>query len=186
MSKTFKARPTTYRGIQMRSRLEAGFAQWLDGWPIMRWSYEPRAFASERGQYFPDFAAEDVRCDWLDGSRRVYFEIKPSTFGIQEAWDDDDHWPGTATYDEGEAAEVALHDRMHIIWDSEPEAALIVVKQRVGGGARFTALMQEDDGGSTAVDVEPAISDWVSLQPAFVVDHRVHPVWPDGYWRSRP
>lgn len=30
MTDTFKARPTIYRGIQMRSRLEAAFAQVLD------------------------------------------------------------------------------------------------------------------------------------------------------------
>ena len=49
-----KPRPTVYKGIQMRSRLEAGFAAWLDG-RFIKWHYEPCAFADERGQYLPDF-----------------------------------------------------------------------------------------------------------------------------------
>lgn len=49
------ARPTIYKGIKMRSRLEADYAAWLDkvGWS---WEYEPQCFASEDGQWLPDFA----------------------------------------------------------------------------------------------------------------------------------
>lgn len=49
-----QARPTTYNGIPMRSRLEASWAAALDaeGW---EWIYEPRAYASPAGQYLPDF-----------------------------------------------------------------------------------------------------------------------------------
>lgn len=70
----FKARPTVYKGIQMRSRLEAGFAMWLDEEGLI-WEYEPKAFAGERGQYLPDFAVEMS----VDGAapRTGYIETKP-------------------------------------------------------------------------------------------------------------
>ena len=60
------ARPTTYNGIRMRSRLEASFAERLDavGAP---WQYEPQCFASPEGQYLPDF---------LTGG--AYVEVKPT------------------------------------------------------------------------------------------------------------
>lgn len=48
------ARPTTYSGIPMRSRLEARFAAFLDN-ADFDWEYEPRAFGSPSGQYLPDF-----------------------------------------------------------------------------------------------------------------------------------
>lgn len=99
---SFQPRPTVYKGVQMRSRLEAGFAQWLDrsGWP--GWKYEPQAFGSEAGQYLPDF--------WLPrfytegrGIGPAYVEVKP-------------HCP---------AATGELADRMAIVWASEPDAVLI-------------------------------------------------------------
>lgn len=43
-----------YRGVQMRSRLEARFASLLD-WAGLPWAYEPRAYRSSRGEYLPDF-----------------------------------------------------------------------------------------------------------------------------------
>lgn len=52
---TIAARPTTYAGVEMRSRTEAQFAAFLDsiGW---QWTYEPRAYAGPgRQQYLPDF-----------------------------------------------------------------------------------------------------------------------------------
>lgn len=61
-------RPTTYKGVPMRSRLEATWAAYLDrlGLP---WEYEPRCFANERGQYLPDFYV-------LTGRSEVYLEVK--------------------------------------------------------------------------------------------------------------
>jgi hypothetical protein len=64
----WRARPTTYRGIPMRSRLEASVAAELDRTLPGRWEYEPRAFADESGQYLPDFV--------VDGS--MYVEVKPT------------------------------------------------------------------------------------------------------------
>lgn len=106
----FKARPTIYKGIEMRSRLEAGYAQWLDEVGF-EWTYEPKAFASDDGQYLPDFAIENVRCSWLDGPRRVYVEVKPDAFFGQFA-------------DADEATD--FYNRLAIILESEPEAVVIV------------------------------------------------------------
>lgn len=102
MTTTWKARPTTYRGIQMRSRLEARIAAALDRNELM-WDYEPRAYGNDRGQYLPDFEIA------LSATRAVYFEAKPTM----------------------EAAFLAM-ERMAIIWDSEPDAILSVYADREG------------------------------------------------------
>lgn len=74
MSYDLKARPTAYRGIEMRSRLEAKYAQWLDT-NGATWEYEPQCFANEDGQYLPDFLIRNV---WvLVGYFDVYVEVKP-------------------------------------------------------------------------------------------------------------
>ncbi len=62
----YKARPTIYNGIQMRSRLEARYAAHLDA-KRATWEYEPSCFASPKGQYLPDFL--------INGS--IYVELKP-------------------------------------------------------------------------------------------------------------
>ena len=76
----FTPRPTTYKGIKMRSRLEAGFAQWCDGeYPPIPWEYEPACFAGDDGrQYLPDFK---IRMELVGEVRSFYVEVKPSTFG---------------------------------------------------------------------------------------------------------
>lgn len=73
MAAKIKARPTLYKGIQMRSRLEADYAAHLDsdGTP---WEYEPTCFANERGQWLPDFRT------WPYGDTSgapTYVELKP-------------------------------------------------------------------------------------------------------------
>lgn len=101
-----KARPTIYKGVQMRSRLEAGFAQWLDGWD-MEWEYEPHAYADGFGQYLPDFCLRDVDVFGPNGTSRrdVYIDCKPAT---------------TETF--VNAADLGL--RMSSIWSSDPDAVL--------------------------------------------------------------
>ena len=63
---TIHARPTTYNGIRMRSRLEASYAAELDR-RRLPWEYEPRCFANAQGQYLPDFKV----------GGNTYIEIKP-------------------------------------------------------------------------------------------------------------
>jgi hypothetical protein len=70
---TMKARPTTYAGVQMRSRLEAQYAAHLDA-TGRDWSYEPKCFADRKGQYLPDFL--------VDG---VYVEVKPTAAKAKSA-----------------------------------------------------------------------------------------------------
>lgn len=99
----FPGRPTLYKGIQMRSRLEADFARWLDGpgrqqFSFSSWEYEPQCFASEDGQYLPDF--ELTRTD----RKRLYLEIKPQNFPRPDA--------------------LFVLPQMEIIRQSEPEADL--------------------------------------------------------------
>lgn len=72
-------RPTTYKGIKMRSRLEAGYAQWLD-LAELKWEYEPQCFASEKGQYLPDFVIHDLSVSWEPAPITAYVEVKPTPF----------------------------------------------------------------------------------------------------------
>lgn len=108
---TWRARPTTYRGIEMRSRLEARAAATFDrmGW---QWQYEPRAFANQIGQYLPDF-----RLDPGDDLYPIYAEVKPTI----------------------EAAFGAMA-RMQIIWDSIPDAFLLIL---VADGTSFTCHQRD-------------------------------------------
>jgi hypothetical protein len=58
---SFKAIPTTYKGIEFRSRLEASVAQFIDraGWT---WEYEPKSFLLPSGIHFmPDFRVQKSR-----------------------------------------------------------------------------------------------------------------------------
>lgn len=103
MNLNHKARPTTYNGIRMRSRLEAGYAAWMDrqGWS---WQYEPQVFASGRGQYLPDFRIEGARHHGKGYSKVVYVEIKPT-------------WADLVSQE--------VPERMAIVLDSEPDAMLV-------------------------------------------------------------
>lgn len=82
----------------MRSRLEARFAAEMDD-AGARWSYEPRAYANERGQYLPDFQV--VEYGGEPPRTPLFFEVRPT---IDRAF-------------------LAM-ERMAIIWDSEPTAEL--------------------------------------------------------------
>lgn len=84
-------RPTVYRGILMRSRLEARVAALLDHLSIA-WSYEPRAYKTLSGEYLPDFEVgrhkwlleakpwlgpgpdRDRQYEYIDMARRVSYE----------------------------------------------------------------------------------------------------------------
>lgn len=67
------ARPTTYNGVKMRSRLEAAYAQQFDafGWA---WEYEPECFGSGCGQYLPDFR---LTLNPEAPTAHTYVEVKP-------------------------------------------------------------------------------------------------------------
>lgn len=87
---------TMYAGVTMRSRLEADFARHLDELRIV-WRYEPAVFGPPGQGYLPDFQL--LRED----KGPHYVEVKPTL------------------------REVALaKKRMTVIWDSCPDAVLIV------------------------------------------------------------
>lgn len=77
---SMRPRPTTYKGIEMRSRLEALFAAQLDSL-LFKWAYEPRCFASEEGQYLVDFvvAGKDR------GRPDLFIEVKPPSADFASA-----------------------------------------------------------------------------------------------------
>lgn len=109
-------RTTLYRGIKMRSRLEADFARFLDQ-GSGKWQYEPECFADETGQYLPDFLIESgVAVTTADGTsaplRPLYVDVKPLSF----------------SYTEG----IALSKRMEIIWSTYPDVALQVSWREYG------------------------------------------------------
>lgn len=112
MTVLIPARPTTYRGIDMRSRLEADVAAWLDGtpWPDIEWKYEPQCFASERGQYLPDFAV-----NWRGEAQ--YWEIKPQSYPPDKI--------------------DGVLSQMEIIWDSKPDAGLVLHLWEYGHSSRY-------------------------------------------------
>lgn len=101
-------RPTTYNGIQMRSRLEADYAAWMDR-VGRKWEYEPVCFASSDGQWLPDFRA---------GKARVLQEVKSAHLLEQEE--------GEGPVDVINRIDVILQ-RMTIAWASEPDAWLELI-----------------------------------------------------------
>lgn len=73
MTDRIQAVPTTYRGVEMRSKLEVSVAKCLDSAGFYFWRYEPERFDFEldggRWSYLPDF--------YVDGMHG-YVEVKPS------------------------------------------------------------------------------------------------------------
>lgn len=116
-----KARPTTYAGVKMRSRLEADYARHLDATGI-QWVYESRCFAGPPGQYLPDFE--------LAGAG-AFVEVKPADLYLTDE----------------ESGEENIHEalrKMEIIWLTEPNAWLFLVMWRYQ--AAVPVLTYEADG----------------------------------------
>lgn len=101
------ARPTLYRGVLMRSRLEATVAEWLDA-RLLKWEYEPARYSGQGGSYLPDFRLPAVH---IVGKPQVlHLEVKPLRLDRQPPGE----WVGP------------LLKSMEWIWDSEPDARLAV------------------------------------------------------------
>jgi hypothetical protein len=156
-----RARPTIYKGVQMRSRLEAGFAQWLDGMGF-EWEYEPECFASDGGQWLPDFRVdipaliptlndEHVPYVWASVT---YVEVKPSTFTRQEA----------AEY----------RRRMAAVYRTHPNAAAIIAQD--GTAPEF---VWPDGLLHTPMDWT-----WTGLWP--IDARRVAGPWQGEWWKGTP
>ena len=52
--------PTTYKGVEMRSKLEAAWAEWFDRHKI-KWAYEPEGFDLDGLWYLPDFWLPEIK-----------------------------------------------------------------------------------------------------------------------------
>ena len=70
-----KAIPTKHRDVKFKSKLEAGWAKWLDENSIV-WSYETEGFRVNNEWYLPDF--------WLPKIRTI-IEVKGMIQGIEKA-----------------------------------------------------------------------------------------------------
>ncbi|NEA21577.1 hypothetical protein [Actinomadura bangladeshensis] len=126
MTKPLKARPTVYKGIRMRSRLEAGFAAWLDE-THFDWEYEPCAFATEDGQYLPDFRLRNVFVAWMEKPATVYIEVKPTSFEM--VWTRAFGTWQTSSDDAPARNAAKLACAARIIGQSEPTSLLFLAKQ---------------------------------------------------------
>jgi hypothetical protein len=157
-----KARPTSYKGIEMRSRLEAGFAAWLDQKGFL-WEYEPGAFASEQGQYLPDFCIRDLVAHGVQ-MERAYVEVKPNQ--------DDVH---------------VVADRMRIIHESDPTALLLFAwpnvdsTQSIGQGAIQHQVVLQVTPDNILICFWAATPRGRTPQIAALLAADFAP-WPDGYW----
>lgn len=157
----FRPRPTMFNGVMMRSRLEAGFAQWADMQGLGP-DYEPCAFAGCDGQYLPDFRLRYVGVEGVHRSHpydgAVWVEVKPSLPERGPARDE-------------------IQQRMEIIFDSEPDAVLVIAyKDPIPG---LLVKIHSTGGWWPAV--------WtVGAGPYNIGIARPHPLqpWPDGYWRG--
>lgn len=131
---TLKARPTVYKSIRMRSRLEAGYAWWLDQWGFT-WEYEPCAFSDDSGQqYLPDFVIRGVEITGRTRPADVYVEVKPTV------------WAHDAVRD----VKILTHliRKMAAIRSSEPDAALLL-----------ECPSPNDHGAATTLMIEPRSED---------------------------
>lgn len=78
ISGTIDPKPTTYRGVEMRSRLEADFAYHLDQEGVT-WRYEPAIFGRRGEGYLPDFELTSPK------GPRGWVEVKPTIAEVAEA-----------------------------------------------------------------------------------------------------
>ncbi len=80
MKYTVKARPTVYRGVRFRSRLEARWAAFFDciEW---QWKYEPVDLQGWTPDFWVSFPCTHSECERTygqrDGSHELYIEVKP-------------------------------------------------------------------------------------------------------------
>lgn len=162
-----RARPTIYNGIRMRSRLEAGFAAWLDE-AKLSWAYEPECFAGPAGQYLPDFRIDNLTIVGIADDVTAYVEVKPETW--PEATDPRDT--------------ILNRTRLRLIWpmliwQSNPRAAFLLLQPG------HTHVPVATYGGPDA----PA--NWLSATWVFADDNNRAGLaipyprpWPDGYWQA--
>ena len=120
MTTTLRARPTTYKGIAMRSRLEARVAGELDAGGDA-WVYEPRAYANEGGQYLPDFEITDRALPMFIEVRPTYESGLPARERMAIIWDSEPSAVLVVMTADGWYLVAMGHDR---VWTEHRHAAL--------------------------------------------------------------
>jgi hypothetical protein len=188
---TIKARPTVYNGIKMRSRLEAGFAAWLDQ-NQFDWEYEPCAFASEDGQYLPDFRLNNVFATWSPKPVTFYVEIKPKHYArsVRELGTctcpfDDNNLRKAHEQFCGDQDDRARSEHLHIaaqdqiIAASEPDARLLLIQPKL-----FPRMLFRSDEGFSALGAVR----FIALPEGRVgfenFERHVSWPWPEGFWSA--
>jgi hypothetical protein len=147
MAATIKARPTLYKGIQMRSRLEADYAANLDALGY-RWGYEPECFASADGQWLPDFGSSFAD----EGPFAIFTEVKPA--GPLADW-----IPGSADYIKHVDT---ILKQMTIAWESQPGLSLHLAFWQYGGPA-YLHIWSPGHGMPWMVVTSPVDLPWVGM-----------------------
>lgn len=157
----FTPRPTVYNGVQMRSRLEAGFAMWLDEWGF-RWEYEPCAFGTGAGQYLPDFRLDDITVGWLGTKEPIYIEVKHA------------EWFSKAV----KVDRVALMEaNAHIIRENEPRSVLLTAQPKAD------PFFVWNPCGQHGCVTERAHFFMVAGVGRVMSCEATRKPWPDGYWK---
>lgn len=142
------ARPTVYKGIQMRSRLEADYASALDRDDVP-WKYEPTCFGGDSGQWLPDFAL-------YEGPATIYVELKPA-YLIE--WDTPELEGVYSRADE-------ILKRMSVAFESEPEAYLSLVFWSYGlEQVQAPLAIMSSRGGAPWITYTPSTVDVPLLWP---------------------
>jgi hypothetical protein len=150
VTEVIKARPTTYKGVKMRSRLEADYAAWLDSTGL-RSKYEPECFASGDGQWLPDFGSSLAD----DGPFTIFTEVKP--VGPLTDWI-------TGSVGWVEHADSVLRQMM-VAWASRPDAALDLVFWHYGGPPHLR-IYSNRAGEPWRVDSPGCSSLWMGMGQA--------------------
>ena len=155
MTMDIAARPTLYKGIQMRSRLEADYAAVLDS-EGEQWEYEPTCFAGPDGQWLPDFRVR----------KQTYIEVKSAH--LLSAADGEESIDVYTRID-------GILDRISVAFLTDPEAVLELVFHTFGepvptltilrAGARHEWLVFTSSNFAFPL-LWPGMGQWMTLAKA--------------------
>jgi hypothetical protein len=153
-----KGCPTLYKGIRMRSRLEADYAGALDR-DGFTWDYEPECFAGDGLQWLPDF--HEVK-EYEDlGKRDAWVEVKPASLLDRK----------TGVDHVGEIDKILT--RMSVIWLSKPDAFVELVFWVYGADRPVMRVMAENRAPwwmwVPGLTVHPL---WPGMGQFYAFDHR--------------
>lgn len=147
-----RARPVTYRGIEMRSRLEGYFAAWLDSQPGVTWQYEQKCFAGPPGQWLMDFAVTHGAVHPKEEPWTEYAEVKPWSLAPVDR--------GATT-----AAVDAVLTQMEVAWLSEVIPLGLYITDVRGGKVSRVLRLSADYPGCRWTIENPVDGDSMRMWP---------------------